>query len=325
MLLHPLKRRKVSKYSASERELGVDFFIPYEHHWDKETVITKNSELIQVIKIEGFSFETADDDVVDMKKMVRNSLYKSMAEGTFTLYFHIIRRRQSAYPGGVPTGKFARYVDDTWKKKHHSRSTFVNDLYISVMRKKDLRGAAKLENYFKAMEQRTNKDSEKVELQEMHKELKEAVYRVLATFKDYGARVLTTRMTDSGPMSEPLEFLGRLVNAGEGQGMLVPSLDISRYLATNRLYFGSRAIEIRSPTGTRYGGIISIKEYAPHTAAGIMDAFLQLPFEFIVSQSFPLCKPYEQLAFHAIAATAHEAKSGFGSKPNPGKSVRRWI
>ncbi len=109
---------------------------------------------------------------------------------------------------------------------------------------------------------------------------------MLATFKDYGGRVLTTKMTDSGPISEPLEFLGRLVNAGDTQKMLVPTIDIAHYLPGNRLYFGSRAIEIRSPTGTRYAGIVSIKEYAPHTAAGIMDAFLQLPFELVISQSY---------------------------------------
>ena len=32
--------------------------------------------------------------------------------------------------------------------------------------------------------------------------------------------------------------------------------------------------------------MVSIKEYAPSTAAGIMDAFLQMPFELVISQSF---------------------------------------
>ena len=286
MLLKPLKRRKVSKAQYASREVGADTFIPYEHHYDKETVITKNGELLQVIKIEGFSFETADDDAVDMKKMVRNSLYKSMAEGTFALWFHTIRRRQSAYPAGTMPPGFAKYVDDKWKKKHHTRHSFVNELYITVVRKQDTRGAAKIENIFNKLEQRANKDAEAIQLREMHKELKESIYRVLATFKDYGGRVLTTRMTEFGPISEPLEFLGKLVNAGDTQKMLVPTLDIAHYLPVNRLYFGSRAIEIRTPTGTKYAGIISIKEYSPHTAAGILDAFLQLPFEFVISQSY---------------------------------------
>jgi type IV secretion system protein VirB4 len=286
MLLKPLKRRQVSKAAYAKREVSAAAFIPYQHHWDKETIITKERELLQVIKIDGFSFETADDDVVDMKKLVRNSLYKSMAEGTFALWFHTIRRRQSAYPEGVQPPGFAKQLDDTWRHKHHTKSSYVNELYVTVVRKKDTKGAAKIENLFQKFEQKTNKDADSIQLREMHKELKEAVYRVLATFKDYGARTLTTKMTEFGPVSEPLEFLGKLVNAGDSQHMLLPTVDIDRYLPVNRLYFGQRAIEIRTPTGTKYAGIISIKEYSPHTAAGIMDAFLQLPFEFVISQSY---------------------------------------
>lgn len=286
IILQPLKRRKVSKAAVAAREVSAATFIPYDHHWDKETIITKDRALLQIIKIDGFSFETADDDVVDMKKMVRNSLYKSMAEGTFSMWFHMVRRRQSAYPEGKMPPGFASYMDDKWRKKHHSKSSFINELYISVVRKDDTKGAAKIESLMNKFEQKTNKDADAVQLQEMHKELREAVYRVLATFRDYGARVLTTTMTESGPMSEPLEFLGRLVNGGNGQHMLVPTIDIAHYLPTSRLYFGSRAIEIRSAAGTRYAAIVSIKEYAPHTAAGIMDAFLQMPFELTIAQSY---------------------------------------
>ncbi len=281
-----LKRRKVMKHSACEREVSMADFIPYEHHWDKETIVTKKGELMQIIKIDGFSFETADDDVVDMKKMVRNSLYKSMAEGTFSMWFHTIRRRQSVYPAGKMPKGFAQYVDDKWREKQNSKSTFINELYISVIRKDDVKGAAKIQNVLEGIENRTNKDAESIKFQEMHKELRESVYRVLATFRDYGARVLTTTMGEFGPMSEPLEFLGRLVNGGNGQPMMVPTIDIAHYLPTSRLYFGSRAIEIRSAAGARFAAIVSIKEYAPSTAAGIMDAFLQMPFELIISQSF---------------------------------------
>jgi type IV secretion system protein VirB4 len=286
MLLEPLKLRKTSKDKFSKREVSAAMFIPYEHHWDKETIITKNGELLQIVKLDGFSFETADDDVVDMKKMVRNSLYKSLAEGTFSLWFHTVRRRHSVYPEGTPPSGFASYLDQKWRQKHSSRSSYVNDLYITIIRKHDDKGAAKIENIFKRAEQKANAEARVSELREMHKELRETIYRVLATFKDYGARVLTTSMGEYGPISEPLEFLGRIVNAGDTQPMLTPTIDIARYLPINRLYFGGNAFEIRSPTGTRYGGIISIKEYAPNTAAGIMDAFLQLPFEFVMSQSF---------------------------------------
>jgi len=281
-----LKRRQVSKAKFSKRELSASEFIPYKYHWDKETIVTKNDELLQIIRIEGFPFETADDIDVDMKKMVRNSFFKSIADGTFAMYFHTIRRRQSAYPGGQQPAGFASYVDNLWRKKHHSKDAYVNELFVTIVRKVDSRGAAKVEKLFKKIEQKADKGSKDEHLREMHKELKEAVYRLMATFKDYGAKVLTVRETQHGPLSEPLEFLGRLVNCCDYQPMLVPTMDVSKYIPINRIYFGNRAMEVRAPSHRKYGAIVSIKEYAPHTAAGLFDAFLQLPFEFIITQSF---------------------------------------
>jgi len=261
-------------------------FIPYYCHWDKETIMTKENELLQTIRVEGFSFETADDEDVDMKKMVRNSLFKSLASGNFALYFHTIRRRQSKFPAGRMPAGFAEYVNELWRRKHHSRSSYSNDLYVTIVRKADTKGAAKLEHLSRQMLQKADRASRDEALKEAHKELAEVVSRVVTSMRDYAPHLLTVVETDVGAFSEPLEFLGALVNGGASQPVLVPTMDISHLLPTRRLYFGKRAIEMRGPTGRRYAGVVSVKEYSAATAAGILDSFLQLPFEFIISQSF---------------------------------------
>lgn len=281
-----LKRRHAEKGPIADRETSVAEFIPYLCHFDKNTIITKKGELIQCIRLDGYSFETADDEDVDLKKNVRNSLLKSMALGTFSLWFHTIRRRQSAYPGGELPPGFATEVNEKWKKKHHSHSTFSNELYITVVRKADTAGAAKVEHYFRAFVEKVDKVTGQAALKDAHKELSEATNRITATLKEYNARVLTTYSNENGVFSEPLEFLGKIVNCGYSQPMLVPTIDIDHYISNHRLYFGPRAIEVRGPSQRRFAGMIGIKEYAPATAAGMLDAFLQLPFEFIIAQSF---------------------------------------
>jgi type IV secretion system protein VirB4 len=279
------KRRKTSKAWYSKREYPAAEFIPYLHHYDNETIITKKGELIQFVKIDGFSFETADDEDVDMKKMVRNSLFKSMADGGFAVWTHIIRRRKSAFPGGVMPNNFARVVNEKWKQKHHSKDSYVNELYISIIRKADTEGAAKFAHYLQKFSD-TDEASKHETMRDMHKELVEVSFRVMASFRDYGAKQLTVVETPAGLFSEPLEFLGKIVNCGLTQPMQVTPGDISHNLITQRMYFGKRAIEMRGLTKTRYAALVSIKEYASATAAGVMDAFLQLPMEFILSQSF---------------------------------------
>ncbi len=282
-----IKRKYTENSSVADREVSEAEFIPYKCHIDKNTIITKNRELVQIIKIEGFSFETADDEDVDMRKNVRNSLLKSMAHGTFALWFHTIRRRQSAFPDGEFQEGFAKQVNDRWRGKHTVKNTFANDLYITVVRKADTKGTAiKVEYLFKSLVERVDKESANIATREAHKELSEATYRVLATFKDYGAKLLSVVETDHGTFSEPVEFLAKITNAGYSQAMLLPKGDIDSYITTHRLYFGGRAIEIRGHSGRRFAAMITIKEYASATAAGMLDSFLQLPFEFIMAQSY---------------------------------------
>lgn len=281
-----LQRRKTQKAAYSRLEVSAAAFIPYHHHWDRETVVTRKKEFIQIIKLDGFSFETADDEDVDMKKMVRNSLLKSMADGTFALWFHTMRRRQSAYPAGKQPPGFAAYVDKLWHEKHHSKDSYINELYITVVRKADTKGAAKVHHFLKKATEASNKAAQMDAMREAQKELSEAVQRLVATLKDYGARVLSTYENEHGVFSEPLEFLAKLVNCGFSQPMRYSAANIAHTLPVYRLYFGDRAIEVSGASHKRFAGLISIKEYAPATAAGLLDGFLQLPFEFIISQSF---------------------------------------
>ena len=280
------QRRKAQKAAYSRLEVSASTFIPYQYHWDRETIITNKKEFLQIIKLDGFSFETADDEDVDMKKMVRNSLLKSMADGTFAVWFHTIRRRQSAYPGGRQPPGFAAYVDKLWKNKHHSKDSYVNEIYITVIRKPDTEGVAKVHHYMKKASEASNKSAQIDTMRQIQKELAEAISRLVATLKDYGARLLTTYETDTGVFSEPLEFLSKLVNCGFSQPIRYTATDIAQVLPNYRLYFGDSAIEVSGAPRKRVAGIISIKEYAPATAAGLLDGFLQLPFEFIISQSF---------------------------------------
>lgn len=279
-------RRKVENYAYAKRELSIAEFIPYHYHYDKETIITKKNELLQTIRLDGWAFETADDIEVDMKKSVRNSLLKSLADGKFAVWFHTVRRRKSAYPKGFFEPGFARRMNEQWRRKHGNEEAYVNELYITVIRKADTAGWSKVNHILKTVTDKVDEVTRTEAMREAHKELKEVTHRLLASLRDYNPAVLRAHVTENGVLSEPLEFLGMLVNGGSRQKMLMPTMDVSHYLPTDRLYFGNRAIEMRGLTRTRYGAMVSVKEYAPATAAGLMDAFLQLPFEFIISQSF---------------------------------------
>lgn len=277
-----------------QREVSAAEFIPYLCHWNHNTVLTKKKELLQVIKIGGFSFETADDEDVDIRKSVRNLLFKGMSSGRFGVYFHIVRRRQSIFLDNAPSidpnikipKSFATYVEQEWQKKHVSQQAFVNELYITIIRKADTKGAAIVEYLLKKMQQQTDKKAWEEDIRESFEELEEMTNRVMTSLRDYNPEQLSIINTPQGSYSELLEFLAKLVNGGSSHPLLTPKESLDHFLPSHRLYFGPKSIEIRGPLGSRYAAIVSVKEYGPNTSAGIFDGFLQMPFEFIMTQSF---------------------------------------
>ena len=66
-------KRKTLKDAYAKREVSASEFFPYQGHWTKDSIITDKNELIKVIKLSGFAFETADDEDIDIKKLLMQS------------------------------------------------------------------------------------------------------------------------------------------------------------------------------------------------------------------------------------------------------------
>ncbi|MEQ9115844.1 MAG: VirB4 family type IV secretion/conjugal transfer ATPase [Rickettsiales bacterium] len=289
-----LHRTVSPKDGYAKQEYSEGNFIPFKCHWDKNTIMTHKDELVQVIKVSGYSFQTADDEDLDIKKGLRNTLFKGLSSGGILLYFHTIRRRHNIYEdGGLFKGSsnslpktFSEYVDREWKKRQENHEAFINELYISVIKRPDKGGAAIFEYLLKKFQQTTDKSNWESQMKDRHEELEEITGRIVTTFADYDARLLQTVKTEKGYNSEILEFFGKIVNCGFPSNYTPPTGQINHYLPTHRLYFGDKSIEVRGACGRKYAGIVSIKEYSPNTSAGMFDGFLQMPFELIISQSF---------------------------------------
>lgn len=282
---------KFSSYLAEKqiylaKEMSSANFIPYSLHCNEDTILLKDNSLLKIIKIKGFAFETADDDDIDIKKNARNNLLKGMASGNFALWFHTIRRKEEAYPGGEYTNIFAKRLNREWKERHSGDRSFVNEHYISIIRKEDTAGVAKIANIFTKLRSKADKGAKEKVFKDAMAELDEITERVLNGFSNYGPELLSLRETPDGVYSEILRFLGIIVNCGQIQNYKLSPISLDHYLQVNRLYFSNKIFENITPSGSKFGAIASIKEYRPSTNAGLLDGFLQMPFEFIIAQSY---------------------------------------
>jgi len=277
---------KPANEKITKGEVSAAHFIPYKCHWNSSTILTHKEELVRIIKIKGFAFETADDVDIDLKKNARNNLLKGMAAGGFSLYFHTIRRKEKGFPDGDMPDNFSARVNEEWAQKHSGERSFVNEHYLTIVRGADTSGAAVLEHMAKKLQHKTDKTSWENYMREMFDELEEMTERILNGYANYGAKLLELVETEEGVVSEVLEFLSRIVNCGYSQPINVPIGDIGHHLPSSRLYFGGKSVEAHHPSNVKYAGIVSIKEYRPSTHAGVFDGFMQMPFELVISQSF---------------------------------------
>ncbi len=90
--------------------------------------------------------------------------------------------------------------------------------------------------------------------------------------------------------SEPCEFLSQLLNGGVPMTMRVPQMALNAYLVTRRVTFGKREMEFRGVVDrqTRFGAMLGIRELDRESFAGVFDAWLKIPGEFIATKSFAI-------------------------------------
>ncbi len=283
-----LVKRKTLKAGVGKKEISQSKYIPFKGHYDENIIITKNDELMLTIKVAGFSFETADDEDLDTKKMILNTLFKSISGGNYALYFHTVRKRDYSTVAGNFTNSFCRELDEKWRDKHKNVISFRNDLYVTVIYKKDTDSTVgKTVGMLSALSKAGDKTARDVSLKDASKALREIASRLLGSLKSYKPKILGIRDDERGTFSEVFEFYGMIVNGGVYSNMLVPTINADQYLSKQRIYFGKRALELRDEKGkSRFGGAISIKEYSPFTHAGMLDKLLQLPFELIVTHAY---------------------------------------
>ena len=286
-----VSRIRTKKSTVLNKEYNASSFIPYAHYWNDTTLLTEDNRMLKVMKLGGYAFETADDEDVDIQKTLRNQLLKGIGSGNCALYFHIIRRKQNVFDEGFASRKlsnvFADYVNEAWKKKHKTKKSFSNELYITVIKRFDTKGVAMLSHIFKKFSHAASQESWEIDMRNAHEELEEITSRIMTGLTYYTPKLLGIKKTKHGLMSEVLRFMSKIVNCGSSSNdLLLPIINIAEYLPLNRLYFGNRSFEMVTPEGSRYGGMISLKEYGQNTSAGMLDTFLQLPYELIITQTF---------------------------------------
>jgi len=279
-LLSPLSRDRIVV-----REAPAGRHLNYARHVDDHTIETRDGLLMQVIHLRGLLFETADTDELNYRKRLRDAMLQSIGSSRFALYHHIVRRRIEPELSADYADPFSADLDTAWQARLATKRLYVNDLFLTLVRR-PLQGRIGGMDRIRTLFGRAAGADEAGTVHEL-RQLDTARDALIAALGNYGPRLLGVYSTRQGPCSEPLEFLSSLYN-GEMRPVLLPMQDLGAYLPYRRVSFGQETVELgpAGPSPRSFLGIVSIKDYPAHTAPGMLDELMRLPFELVVTQSF---------------------------------------
>ncbi|MCP9222389.1 VirB4 family type IV secretion/conjugal transfer ATPase [Erythrobacter sp. LQ02-29] len=260
--------------------------LPYARLVDESTVLLRDGSVMTAIQVPGLLFETEDTDALNAHAATREIMLRSTLDARFVMYHHVIRRRVEVELETEFADPLARHIDARWKERLGSGALFINDQFVTLIRRPARGKAGWVEKASKKLNRRKRDDVE-VDPKDL-RSLKAAATGLVAALQPYGAALLAEYTGPAGNTnSEMLELLSALYN-GEMRPVRRPAedTDIGYMLPYRRVSFGLDAMELRGSGDPDFASILSLKDYPDATSPGLIDGLLRLPYEMVVSESY---------------------------------------
>lgn len=280
---------KISKMGVSP-EYPDKNFVPFACYFDKTTLLTKNGELVKILKIPCYLFNKSNKDLFDLREKLRMAVFSSVDQTNVSFWFHTIRRR-----GNISSKINERKCDNFFSKElnteHHKEnewnSQFLNELYISIVISDTEDNILKPLNFLSSISFLNFKNIKYKRLKKLHKKLKAISLKIQKSLSDYGVKVLDMKEKKDGYYSEHMKFFSNLINL-EKDYFPVSLNDISSDLTTKKIAYGNNVIEITNHERKKFATLFSLK-LQHEMSLGQLDQLLQIPQEFVITQMIGYC------------------------------------
>ena len=270
-------------WSAKEARAGDR--LPYARLVDENTLLLRDGSVMTAIQVPGLLFETEDSEALNAHAATREVMLRSTLDARFVLYHHVIRRRVAVELDAEFPDPISRHIDARWRERLGSGQLFVNDQFITLIRR-PARGKAGL---VERVSKKLSRHKERLEADPKDlRSLRAAATGLIASLQAYGALPLGEYAGAQGSSnSEILELLSALYN-GEMRPVRKPAddVDIGLMLPYRRVSFGLDAMELRGSGTPDFAAMLGLKDYPEATSPGLLDGLLRLPYEMVVTESY---------------------------------------
>lgn len=269
-------------------------FLPFYGHYSPDTLITKNGELLQTIRITanrlGHNYESGGDDEATLRELLRASLCAQIPSDEYAVWIHTLRKRKSVSFDASFDNGFSHYVNQQWRKNHNWTHHFYNEIYITIVHNGQSGKLFDKTNLKHGSTRKRNRALCNEYLEVVAEELNHVTGSIIDDLSRlYQAERLSVIERSAGKFySEPMELFATLLNL-QYQPTALPEADISSVLQRSDLLFGFNAIETKTTfeadAKKRFAAMLTLKHYH-EVPTGALDILLQAPVEFALSQAF---------------------------------------
>ncbi len=291
-IISSFKQKKPKVFSFSDL---VHDFIPYACHVDHETIITKNGELLQTLKIVGLSQDKIGKDSSDLREVIRKAIIENVKSADFSFWIHTVRRKANLDPSPHYDSVFARDVHESWCMKNFWREKFINELYITVLYKGKYFNINNASSLLKSLSFIQQTKSHSKYLDESLVKLYGLTDAILKSLSIYGA--VRLKMVEHGLSykCQLVEFFSKIIHLHQGQ-IIAPIKDISEVLASGKVAFGNNTFQVLHQNKKHFGAMFSIKEYHDFSS-NLINQLLKTPQEYVVTQTLTFTSNKEALKY----------------------------
>ncbi len=106
--------RKVDKALYNN---AAENFIPIACHYNKDTLLTKNGELLQTIQINGINSENISGKLFNLREVVRNAIKQNIKNNNFAFWIHTVRRKINLDDPALYNKLLAANIHNLWQQK----------------------------------------------------------------------------------------------------------------------------------------------------------------------------------------------------------------
>ena len=119
----------------SARETRAGDRLPYARLIDENTLLLRDGSLMMALQVPGLLFETEDSEALNAHAATREVMLRSNLDARFVMYHHVIRRRVQVELDGTFEDPLSAHIDRRWREKLSSGSLFINDQFVTLVRR----------------------------------------------------------------------------------------------------------------------------------------------------------------------------------------------